>query len=199
MKEANMNPDGTLNIEFYRQATIDIIQREAERRGYTAETIPPTYMNAALRECYHALFDPRDGSAYGGKGKPTTIAYSTENIKALFDLYLEIVERSGGLASEYGFSRYTGIEEPILHQYVTASKQQATKSRKEAIQTKLYNTPIGAIGLANNDADSGMMWNRQNMIAHETVKKALDFADIVKLAQKQTGSETAGAIETIDE
>lgn len=196
---ANYNPDGTLNIEYYRNATLDIIAREAERRGYTADNLPPTYLNAALRECYHSLFDPRDGSAYGGRGKPTNIEYNTDNIKALFDLYIEIVERSGGLVSEYGFSRYTGIEEPILHQYVTASQQQTTKSRKEAIQTKLYNTPIGALGLANNDTDSGMMWNRQNIIAHETVKKALDFADIVKLAQKQTGQETAGAIGTIDE
>lgn len=62
---ANYNPDGTLNIEYYRSATLDIIEREAERRGYTADNLPPTYLNAALRECYHSLFDPRDGSAYG--------------------------------------------------------------------------------------------------------------------------------------
>ena len=74
-----------------------------------------------------------------------------------------------------------------------------TKTRKNYIQNKLADTPIGNITLANNDIDTGLNYSRQNMIAHETVKKALDFADIVKLAQKQTGQETAGAIETIDE
>ena len=63
-----------------------------------------------------------------------------------------------------------------------------TKSRKTAIQNKLFEASVGVITLANNDADSGLMYNRQNIVDHATVKKALDFSELVRIAQNKDGS-----------
>lgn len=197
---ANYNPDGTLNIEYYRNATLDIIEREAEKRELNPNRIPNQDIIGILGACYRSLFEPEQRERRRGAiGAGCNIEYTTENISALFNLYLKVSETCGTIPSAYGFECYTGIDDITLDKYVTTARMVTTKTRKNYIQNKLADTPIGNITLANNDIDTGLNYSRQNIIAHETVKKALDFADIVKLAQKQTGTETAGAIETIEE
>lgn len=197
---ANYNPDGTLNIEYYRNATLDIIEREAEKRELNPNKIPNQYITGILRVCYRSLFEPQQRERSKGNGaEACNIEYNERNISDLFNVYLGVMDECGTIPSMFGFYRYSGISEDALEHYVTGARSLATKTRKNYIQNKLADTPIGNITLANNDIDTGLNYSRQNMIAHETVKKALDFADIVKLAQKQAGSETAGAIGMTDE
>ena len=56
-------------------------------------------------------------------------------------------------------------------------------TRKSYIQNRLNNTPIGILALANNDIDTGLLYTRQNIVAHEAVKKSLSFDDLKRIAQ----------------
>ena len=78
----------------------------------------------------------------------------------------------------------TGISEDALERYLTAGKSEVSKTRKEMVQNKLYETPIGVTVLANNEESVGLMYNRQNMIDKQTVSRNISLSDIRQIAQK---------------
>ncbi|MBP5411805.1 MAG: hypothetical protein J6Y47_00965 [Bacteroidales bacterium] len=78
----------------------------------------------------------------------------------------------------------TGITEETIQNYVTDARIAITNNRREKVQGKLYNSPLGVTVLANNDIDTGLLYNRQNIIDHESVKQGISFNDLCKLTEK---------------
>ena len=178
--------NGNIDIAYYKAAALDVIDRTFKERGIDPQRVTTNDLQYALRQCYYALFEP-ETRPFGNDA--CNIPYTTKNMEALLRLYYDICEMYRALPSLYVFERFTGIREDTLFRYVTPSKSDIVKARKAAIQNKLYEAPVGVITLANNDADSGLMYNRQNIADRETVKKALNFSELVKIAQKTTTAE----------
>ena len=181
----NIDDAGNINITYYKTAALDIIKRCFDDRGLDPEKITTNHLQYALRECYYALFEDKQKNVF--PFSQCNIPYTTDNIRALLRLYADICEVYRALPSLYAFERFTGLTEETVQKYVTDAAIELSKSRKTAIQNKLYEAPVGVITLANNDADSGLMYNRQNIVDHATVKKALDFSELVQIAQKKDG------------
>ena len=64
------------------------------------------------------------------------------------------------------------------------AKSEIVNNRKELVQNKLYDSPLGVTVLANNEASVGLMYNRQNIIDKQTVAQNITVKDFVKIAQK---------------
>ena len=182
----SQDENGNINIAYYKNAALDVIERTFKERGIEPRRATTNDLQYAMRQCYYAIFEPQD-RPWGNNA--CNIPYNTKNIQALFKLYCDLCEAYGALPSMYVFGRFTGITEEIVYKYVTPQSLDIVKARKAAIQNKLYEAPVGVITLANNDADSGLMYNRQNIADRETVKKALNFSELVKIAQKTAGSD----------
>ena len=188
--------NGVIDPAYYRAACMDIIQRTFEEDGVNPEKVTTNDLQYALRQCYYAIF--ADTKKHDTRGFPKlccNIPYTTENITALLLLYFDICEKYRALPSLYAFERFTGLTEETVKKYVTAAALETVKARKSAIQNKLYEATVGVITLANNDADSGLMYNRQNIVDNATIKKSLNFADLVQIAQKKDGGTGAGMID----
>lgn len=183
---ANYNPDGTLNIDYYRNATIDIIEREAEREGINPAKMTANDLRAYLREAYHSIFEPKPGERGRYQNEKCNIyPYTEDKLKSLLDLYIDICARYRSIASMAGFGYYTGIDDETLTKYVTSAPFAISKARKNNIQNALSNTTVGQITLANNDADTGLMYTAQNMIQSEQIKQGLSVSDLYKLPSRQ--------------
>ena len=181
----NLDQDGFLNYSYYKNATLDIISRQATQDNIDLSRITSNQLRACFRSCYYALFKP-DNTSFNNYS--CNIPYSEKNINILFNIYIEVCERFSCIPSLYGFSRYSGIDEDTTQKYVTGARFEMVKSRKDYIQNSMSNSQVGVITLANNDSDSGLMYNRQNLIDHETVKQNLTLNDIRQLAQKDVKS-----------
>ena len=178
----NIDDNGHINIDYYKAATSDIIKRFIDDRGFDPAKLTSNQLQAALRQCYYALFAP-DKRPFNNNA--CNIPYTAENIRALLLLYADICELYQALPSLFAFERFTGLTEETVQTYVTDIRLAFQKSRKSAIQNKLYEGMIGVITLANNDSDSGLMYNRQNIQDQATVKKALNFSELVQIAQRK--------------
>ena len=177
----NLDSDGFINSAYYKNASLDVIQREAEQNNIDLNKISANKLRALLRSCYHSIFEP-DKRIYCNNA--CNIPYSEENINRLLSVYIEICELYSCIPSLMGFERYSGIQEDTLKKYVTVAGSLMCKMRKDYIQNALSDTPVGQIALANNDIDTGLMYNRQNMIERETVRQGLTLNDFVKISQK---------------
>ena len=177
----NLNADGFIDYNFYKNACIDIIERVADERGYDVYKLNANQLKSLLRECYYSLFQPEKTTFCNYK---CNIPYNTDNITTLLDVYTSICEKYNCIPSLFGFERFSGITEDSTMKYVTASRLELIKLRKDYIQNKLTETPVGVIALANNDVDSGLMYNRQNIVERETIKQGLSLNDFVKISDK---------------
>ena len=181
----NIDDAGNINPVYYKTAALDIIKRCFDDRGLDPEKITTNHLQFALRECYYQLFEPINVKF---PFNTCNIPYTAENIRALLRLYRDICELYRALPSLYAFERFTGLTEETVQKYVTDAALELGNARKTAIQNKLYEAPVGVITLANNDADSRLMYNRQNIADHAAVKKALDFSELVAIAKKNDGN-----------
>lgn len=179
----NYNPDGTLNTQYYYTACKDIIERAASERGLDINKITTIQLKPLLRACYNSLFKPTKNTFNNYK---CNVIYNEKNISDLLDVYLSICEFYNCIPSLFNFERFTGIAEDTTQKYVTQSRLELIKSRKAFIQDKLTESNIGVITLANNDQDSGLMYNRQNMVERETIKQGLTLKDLVKISDKSS-------------
>lgn len=177
---ANIDTNNQINTEYYKNATIDIIQRCISDSGNDPNKITANQLRAYFRQAYYTLFKPDKPTIANNQNN---IPYTSSNIEKLFNIYIDVCEMFSCIPSVYGFTRYTGIEEPTLYKYVTAARLQMLKSRKDYLQNMLSNTPIGGIALANNDQDSGLMYNRQNILDKQTIQQNISVSDFVKIAQ----------------
>ena len=177
----NIDQNGAINPAYYKTACFDIIERNAAARDIDLNKITSNQLKSLLRECYYTLFKPTKNSFPNNR---CNVPYTTENITALLDIYTAICERFCCIPSLFGFERFTGITEETTQKYVTASRLELTKQRKLFIQNKLTESPVGVIALANNDQDTGLMYNRQNMVEKETIKQGLTLNDFIKISDK---------------
>ena len=177
----SLDESGNINKLYYYNATLDIIRREAEQDSIDLNKITANQLRAYLRICYHILYEPRKAQHYNNA---CIIPYTEDNILLLLYLYIEVCERFSCIPSLLGFERYTGIQEDTVKKYVTSVSSLIGKMRKDFIQNKLSDNPIGVVTLANNDQDTGLLYNRQNMIEKETIKQGLTLNDFVKISDK---------------
>lgn len=177
----NLDDDGYINEQYYLNACIDIIDRGIQDRGRNPDHITTNQLRYYLYLCYEQLFKPSNPNPHD---KKTTVECNPTNIKRLIHIYLTICDMFQALPSFYMLSRFVGIEEDTLQDVVTSSKQEVTKHRKDYIQNRLNDSTVGVIALANNDIDTSLLYTRQNLVDHATVKKALSFSDLRQIAQK---------------
>lgn len=179
----NIDSNGVINPAYYKTACIDIIERTAAERGIDLNKITSNQLKSLLRECYYTLFKPEKNSFPNYR---CNIPYTTDNITALLELYIDLNDKYNCIPSLFGFERFCGITEDTTLKYVTGSRLELLKLRKLYIQNKLTESPVGVIALANNDQDSGLMYNRQNIVDHETIKQGLTVNDFVKISDKSS-------------
>lgn len=178
----SLNEDGTINADYYKNATIDIIEREAQQIGLDPNKLDANRLKSFLRTAYYSLFKP---SKPLEGNNACNVPYNSDNITTLFNIYVEICEKYNCIPSMVGFGRYTGLTEETTFKYVTGARLAMTKFRGDFVLNRLSDSPIGNMGLANNDTTTGLMWNRQNIIERETVKQGLTLSDFVQISQKE--------------
>jgi hypothetical protein len=183
MTQVNLDEDGYINESYYLNACLDIINRGIQDRGRDADHITTNQLMTHLNDCYDTLFKPKQTQLYN---EQCSIPYNTTNIQRLINIYLKICDSFSVLPSVYTFSRFTGIQEDTVEEWVTGGKMEITKHRKGYVQNRLNDTTIGVIALANNDIDTSLLYTRQNIVDHATVKKALSFSDLRQIAQRGT-------------
>lgn len=172
--------DGSINDKYYYNASIDIIERTASDLNIDLEKADTNRINFLLRQCYKTLYAPNKPLK---TNRHSIIPYTPENIQRLIDIYLDITSRYNALPSIAGFQYYTGIDDnTVRRQEVTPASGLIGKARKNYIQNRLNNTPIGVLALANNDVETGLLYTRQNIVTHEAVKRSLSFDDLKRLA-----------------
>jgi len=175
----NINADGLINPDYYKNVINDTCERVISEL-YPDEKITNNHLLYIMGYIYNSIFKPNKTLINNQK---CNIPYNEYNINALFNIYLDLYNKYLCLPSLYSFSCMTGLSEDIIQAYVTEARLEITKNRRDKVQGKLYNSPLGVTVLANNDTDTGLMYNRQNMIERETVKQGLTVNDFVKIAQ----------------
>ena len=193
MPEVNIDRDGYINTEWYINAAMDIIERGAEERGRDINKIDANEMIPLWRAVYNSLFRP-DKRRQHGEG--CNIDYNTENISRLIKIYTALAGTYNVIPSMEALELMTGISETVIEQYVTGARLIITKSRKTWVQNALSKFPIGMVTLANNDIDTGLCYNRQNITDRATVSKALNFSDLVRIGENVTQKDNVSQIET---
>ena len=181
----NVDKDGYIIKSYYKNATLDIIQRQIQDKQLDPNKITANQLKALFRQCYHSLFEP-DTPTFNNYA--CNIPYNQKNIETLLNIYLEICEIYNCFASLYGFSRYTGIDEDSTTKYVTGARFELLKSRKDYIQNTLSNSQVGSIALANNDTDTGLMYTRQNLVDKQTIQQNITLKDFVRISSAQCDS-----------
>lgn len=171
--------EGYIDIEQYIQRINNIIRICCQE----VETTKPdsNQVNGFLRVAYRNIFKP-DSAMLSGQGKKTNVELNKENIERLIEVYKGVIETWNALPSMEGFERLTGINKHVASEYVTDFAHCIQNARKVYIQNRLNNSPLGVLTLANNDIDTGLLYTRQNIVAHESVKKALSFEDLKRIA-----------------
>lgn len=139
-------------------------------------------VNGFLHVAYRNLYKPQ-GVMLSGSGSKTNIDINSENVLRMIEVYQSVVETWNTLPSQIGFERLTGINKSTAAKYVTDFVYCIQNARKAYVQNRLNNTPLGVLTLANNDIDTGLLYTRQNIVAHEAVKKSLSFDDLKRIAQ----------------
>ena len=190
----NLDEDGYINTEWYFKASCDIIERAAQERGQDITRLTANDMTPLYRRVYESLFRPEKGR--GRHGEKCNIKYCAENISRLITLYTALAGEYNVLPSMEALELLTGIEDTIFCKHVTDARKQITKARKTWVQNGLSQFPIGMVTLANNDIDTGLCYNRQNITDRATVSKALNFSDLVRIGENVTQKDNVSRLET---
>lgn len=195
MPEVNIDKDGYINTEWYITAAMDIIERGAEERGRDINKIDANEMTPLWRAVYNTLFKP-DKEQKRPHNEKCNVDYNTENLSRLIDIYTALAGIYNVLPSFEALELMTGIFRTVFEQYVTGAGLIITKCRKTWVQNGLSKFPIGMVTLANNDIDTGLCYNRQNITDRATVSKALNFSDLVRIGENVTQKDNVSRLET---
>lgn len=184
---ANIDESGSIDSEYYLKASIDIIDREAERIGVDKNKLTTNRFNAILNEVYRCLYRPdngerRAGGAHGEKSKPD---YTDENARRIAKVYTELCGLYDALPSVYAFCIMSGMDEKTADYNLTAIRSEVSNSRKNAVLNKAYDHPVGVLALANNDPETGLMFARQNMITAHEIKHVDDINELENMRRSR--------------
>lgn len=177
----NMIDKDHIDIDYYKNVINDLCKRYISELYPDVNKITNNHLLAIVCHIYDVLFKPTKTTWLNLK---CNIPYNEYNITSLLDIYIKLYNDYNCLPSLYSFSCLTGLDEGTIERYVTDVKYELTKNRREKVQGKLFDNPVGVVTLANNDIDTGLMYNRQNIVDHETVKQQLTLNDFVKISQK---------------
>lgn len=195
----NLDEDGYINTDYYINASIDIITRAAEERGQDPRHLTTNDAFALYRRAYNTLFKPERS---GGEEKShlfepgCNVKYNAENLKRLLMVYSAVCLEFDSLPSVDGLQWLTGVYIDTVEKYVTGARSFVQNIRKDNIQNRLQAFPIGIVTLANNDIDTGLCYNRQNITDRATVSKALNFSDLVRIGENVTQKDNVSRLET---
>ena len=185
--EVNRDDNGDIDTQYYLNASIDIIEREAERMGIDKTKITTNRFNGALREVYRCLYQTDNGAKRQHHEKCKT-EYTEENIGKIAEVYTELCARFDVLPSADGFSIMTGIDENTGRYHLTGSHSTIQNSRKNAVLNKAFEHPVGVLALANNDPETGLMFARQNMIASQEIKHIDSISQLEDMRKRSPGN-----------
>lgn len=170
--------DGYIDIEKYIQKINNHIRACCAEMDINKPD--SNQINGFLRIAYRDTFKP----AREEEGIKCNIPLNHENVERLIEIYRGVIETWNTLPSKDGFERLTGVKRSIAGQHVTDFDNILTNMRKTYIQNRLNNTPLGVLTLANNDIDTGLLYTRQNIVAHEVMRKSLSFEDLKRIAEQ---------------
>lgn len=179
----NIDSDGNINTAYYKNAINELIDRYIIEFGYDKSKLTSNNLLAICRQIYHVLFEPQQIKHVNSI--KTNIPISKDNIIALMDIYRDIALIYNCLPSMYTFCCLTGLNDDMIYNYVTDASSRIQNTRKEYLINRLNESNIGVMTLANNEQSIGLMYNRQNIIDHATVKQSLNVNDLVKLPQNE--------------
>ena len=187
--EVNRDSNGDIDTDYYRQAAIDVIRREADTNGIDTARMTSNQFNSLLKAAYRSLFRP-EGRTQGRQGsKAGKAGYTEREAVTLAELYTELCGIYNARPSAYGFSCLTGIDDGKTLDNLTAAKSNITKATKNAVLNGLFDTPLGKTVLANNDPETGLMFARQNMITAHEVKHCDDINELENMRRSRHGIE----------
>jgi hypothetical protein len=180
----NIDSNGNINTSYYENAIRDCINLYINELGFDRSKINSNNLYAIMGYVCKSIFKQMDG-----RNKQANIPYNENNIKSLLDIYINIAYDFGCLPSLRCFSRMVGIEEDTIVSYVTAARSLIRKERQEYTMNRLNESNLGVLTLANHEQSIGLMYNRQNIIDHASVKQSLNINDLIQLQEpsKQAG------------
>ena len=182
--EVNRDDNGDIDIDYYRTAAKDIIKREAEADGIDLSKVSSNTFNALLCAVYRSLFRPDGRKEKDRSRKAGKAGYTEAEAEIIASVYIELCNLYNVRPSQYGFGQMTGIDETKTLQHLTAASSKIRNSTKNAVLSKLYDTPIGTLALANNDPETGLMFARQNMIASQEIKHIDSISQLEDMRKK---------------
>ena len=174
----NIDADGTIDAAYYDNAIRDSLNTYIDKLHYSPDKLTSNNMLALASHIYKAIFKP-DKPQF--MNKKCNIPYTAANMEKLLDIYMNISLDYNCLPSLFTFERMTGITAEVLKGYVTDASMTTLKTRQEYLINRLNESNIGVLTLANNEQSTGLMYNRQNILDHASVKQSLDIRDLVKL------------------
>jgi len=178
----NIDSNGNIDTTYYKNAINELIERYIIDFNYDAGKMTSNNLHAVCLQVYNAIFKP-DKNQF--TNKKSNIPYNKHNIQALINIYLDIAFKYNCLPSMFTFSRLVGIDDETILAYVTDASSQLAKNRQAYIINRLNESSIGVVTLANNEQSIGLMYNRQNIIDHATVKQSLSVNELVKIPQRE--------------
>ena len=182
----NIDSNGNINETYYRNVINDHVERYIQEFGYDAARLTSNNLLAVCIQVYYDVFKPQKDLF---TNKKCNIPYNKNNIEKLINIYTDLAFKYNCLPSMFTFSKLTGIDDETINDYVTVASSRLNNIRKEYLINRLNESTLGIVTLANNEQSIGLMYNRQNIIDHETVKQSLQVNDLIKLPQRQQTSE----------
>lgn len=174
----NIDSNGDINTAYYDNAIRDAVNRYINEFGYDHNKLTSINLYAIMGKVCKSIFKPIDG-----KYKLSNIPYTENNIRSLLNIYIDIAYDYSCLPSLRCFSRMVGIEEDTIVSYVTNARSLIGKERKEYTINRLNESNLGILTLANHEQSIGLMYNRQNIIDHASVKQSLHMNDLIQLQE----------------
>lgn len=160
MFRAVLNNQGReLFAEFFSNRGVEI--NIAEER----KNLRPSQYTGAFRYINNALVSVL---------KETHYRQYTELVKIICDCFVDLCLDYDIFMTVFNFSLYSGISESQYYNYKNTNPeiyeylQQIRDNSKNYIRTNLSGNNIGLIALANNDNESKLMYNNQNIALQQT-------------------------------
>lgn len=165
---------------YYENIITDHIHDYITETGIERGKLTGNDFLAIFRTTQRDVFKPQRKTF---PNKASNITYSTHNIQALFNLYIDICMQYKVYPSLFGFSILTGIQEDTTKQYLTPAQLEVTNLRREMLRNDLASDKMGRVVLANNDASFGLEYERKNTVERETIRRGLGVQDLPRLAE----------------
>lgn len=170
-----------IDPDYYRNVINDRIDDFIARKGKDPAKINGNDLMAAFIGIRESIFK----QTHAERNRRSNIPYTTNNIAALLDIYINIVVERGAHPSLYGFSWLTGIEEKTVKEYVTPAQFAILNIRREMLRNSLADDRMGRIVLANNDSSYGLEYEKKQATDREQIRQLHTANELPQLIETQ--------------